>query len=67
MIRHPPFEDVKSLRDLGVAARVRAQADERADYENAHLDGTWAVQNSRRHQGAVLGEGPGQLPSTAVP
>src|SRR4051794_18603717 len=67
VIRYPPFDDVKTLRYLSVAARVRAQADERADHENAHLDSTWAVQNGRSHKGAVLCVHPGQLPSATVP
>jgi hypothetical protein len=67
MIRYPPFEDVEALRDLGVAARVRAQADERADHENAHLDSTRAAQHRRSHQRTVFGESPGQLPSATVP
>lgn len=39
---------------------------ERAHNENAHLHGLFAVQHIRRHDGAVFGEGEGQIASASM-
>ena len=41
----------------GVGDQELAQADERADHKDAHLDGSGTVEDGGGHDGAVLGEG----------
>ena len=55
---HTALQKRQMLADLGIRARNIAQPHERPDDEHAHLDGPRAVQNGRRHDRAVFGEGP---------
>lgn len=46
----------EALEDFGAARELLAHFDEGADNKEVHLDGTRAVQDIGRLQGAVLGE-----------
>jgi len=47
------------LQDLGIGNDLFPHPNEGSDDVEAHCHGRWAVQNSRRHNGPVFGEGVG--------
>ena len=64
------FEAVFQFRQLGqdmaVAGDGAAHAYKSENDEHAHLDGAFGVQDGSGHDGAVFGEGVGQITGAAV-
>jgi hypothetical protein len=61
MVLETTFEFVELVGELVMGGKEFAEFDEGADDEEAGFDGLWTVQDGGGHDGAVLGEGVGEL------
>jgi hypothetical protein len=63
---YPGMRFIQARFDVGQAELKSAQRDECPDDQDAHFDGKFAVQDIRRLDDAMFGEGPGQVAVTAA-